>query len=388
MRDKRLENLFPTDTPIEAGRMIGRAGAVAELAEALRGGRNRVLIGPRRTGKTSTCEAALAELASAGWYVARVDAMRLEDAGELARELTRSLLANRPAIHRVVRRGIDAWRDLTERSRAQLRVELGEGVSIAWELGGTIAGSSPDLDAAFSLAQRLAEADRRAVALFIDEVSELAGARFGKREVVLGKARAAFQRSSDVRFLLAGSYEHSMREIFAAEGSPLGRFGGMYEIPPIARADWLEGLTARFAEAEVAISEAQVEELLDWSEGHPYATMLGAGEVYLAAREVGSQRVDEVAIRLGFERSMARERANHERLVERLRASSRHAIPVLERVATGQAPYGGRLRAQQVQRALNAARRLGLTERGEDRRWRLSDPLFRRYLAARESGAG
>lgn len=385
MRDIRLESLFPTDTPIEPDRMIGRAQAVGELAEALRAGQNRVLIGPRRTGKTTTCEAVLSELSDSGWYVATVDAMRLEDGEELARELTRALLANRPAIRRIVRRGIAAWRDLTERARAQLTVELGEGVSIAWDVGGGSPSGSPDLDAAFSLPQRLAEADGRTVLLFIDEVSELAGARFGKPEVVLGKARAAFQRSPDVRFLLAGSYEHSMREIFAAEGSPLGRFGGIYEIPPIVRDDWLNGLAERFVEAEIEVRQRQLEALLEWSEGHPYATMLGAGEVYLAVREVGADHVDEVAMRLGLERAMARERANHERLVERLRASSRHAVAVLERLATGEPPYAGGIRATQVQRALRTAHSIGLIERIDDRRWRLADPLFRRFLAERAS---
>lgn len=386
MRDTRLETLFPTDTPLEAGRMIGRERAVSELVAALAEGHNRVLIGPRRTGKTSTCEAAAARLAATkGWYFAAVDAMRLENAAELAQELTRALLANRPAIHRVVRSGVAAWRDLTERARTELRVELGEGVSVAWEIGGRSPGPAPDLDAALRLAQRLADADRRTVLLFIDEVSELGSERFGTPQVVLGKARAAFQRSPDVRFLLAGSFEHSMREIFAAEGSPLGRFGGLYTLPPIARADWLEGLAARFAEAEIAIGEPQLDALLEWSDGHPYATMLGAGEIYLAAREVDAAGVDDVAMRLGLERAMARERANHERLVERLRASSRHAVVVLERIATGERPYGGRLRAAQVQRALRAGQRIGLLEQGPDGRWSLTDPLFRRYLADRKS---
>jgi hypothetical protein len=383
VRDTRLENLFPTDTPIERERLIGRESAVAELVEAMRGGQNRVLIGPRRIGKTSTCEAVAAELADSGWYTASVDAMRLESADELSRELTRAVLANRPAIRRVVRRGVEAWRDITERSRAQLRVELGEGVSVAWELGQPPEAGRPDLDAAFSLAQRLAEADRRQVLLFIDEVSELASGRFGDRDVVLGKARAAFQRAPDVRFLLAGSYEHSMREIFAAEGSPLGRFGGIFQLPPIAEADWLDGLAGRFAEAEMAVSEERLAALLDWSEGHPYATMLGAGEIYLAAREVRAEQVDDVALRLGLERGMARERANHERVVERLRSSSRYAVPVLERIATGERPYGGGLRAAQVQRAIRAAQRIGLIERDRDGSWTLTDPLLRRYLAAR-----
>lgn len=44
--------LFPTDTPIPAERMIGREEEVAAVARSLVGGGNLVIAGPRRTGKT------------------------------------------------------------------------------------------------------------------------------------------------------------------------------------------------------------------------------------------------------------------------------------------------------------------------------------------------
>jgi AAA+ ATPase superfamily predicted ATPase len=69
--------LFPTDTPIPAGRMFGRETEVAGVARSLQGGGNLVIAGPRRTGKTSVCDAALARLREAGCYTAEVDLLRV-----------------------------------------------------------------------------------------------------------------------------------------------------------------------------------------------------------------------------------------------------------------------------------------------------------------------
>src|SRR3954454_23912059 len=65
--------LFPTDEPIAADAMIGRADDVDAMAQALLGGANLVVAGPRRTGKTSVCDAAMAICAREHCYTASVD---------------------------------------------------------------------------------------------------------------------------------------------------------------------------------------------------------------------------------------------------------------------------------------------------------------------------
>ena len=52
-------DLFPSDSPIPASQLIGRRDDVAEIATRLEAGTHLIVAGPRRTGKTSVCEAAL-----------------------------------------------------------------------------------------------------------------------------------------------------------------------------------------------------------------------------------------------------------------------------------------------------------------------------------------
>src|SRR3954452_11382265 len=94
--------LFPTDEPIPAAAMIGRDDDVDTIARGLLGGANLIVAGPRRTGKTSVCDAALAVCASEGCYTASIDLFRLADARDLAETLALRVLANRPALRRAL----------------------------------------------------------------------------------------------------------------------------------------------------------------------------------------------------------------------------------------------------------------------------------------------
>src|ERR1700752_4328160 len=95
-------DIFPTDVPIPASQMIGREADIVEVAAALIGGTNLIIAGPRRTGKTSVCEAALGRAAAQGCYTARLDLFRIADAAELAEALAVAGIAKRSAALTIV----------------------------------------------------------------------------------------------------------------------------------------------------------------------------------------------------------------------------------------------------------------------------------------------
>ncbi|MBA3262472.1 MAG: ATP-binding protein, partial [Thermoleophilaceae bacterium] len=97
-------DLFPSDSPIPASQMIGRRDDVREIATRLEAGTHLIVAGPRRTGKTSVCEAALTRARRRGAYVAKLDLFRVSDAAELAEALAAAVIANRSAAHRLLRR--------------------------------------------------------------------------------------------------------------------------------------------------------------------------------------------------------------------------------------------------------------------------------------------
>src|SRR5512146_1001287 len=206
--------LFPTDQPLPAELLIGRGEDVREIAATLAGGGHLVISGPRRTGKTSVCDAALRRLEDDGLYVVEVDLFRIASAAELAEVLVAQTIANRSALRRILHQAREAGRLVADAAGVSAvvksKTELGEEMEIAFTPH--LARRDPEryLDYALALPGRIAEADRKRVVLFFDEFQEIAGPRapYGDPDALTKRMRAIFQRSPQLSVLFAGSIEH------------------------------------------------------------------------------------------------------------------------------------------------------------------------------------
>ncbi len=153
-------DLFPTDLPLPPSLLIGRAEDVREIATNLMAGVNLVVAGPRRTGKTSVCEAAVARARRGGYYTISLDLFRIANAAQLAEALVAATIANRPRLYRLLHRAREAGRLVADAAGTTLVVraqaELGDELEIAFKPG--LADRDPDryLEYALGLPQRIA----------------------------------------------------------------------------------------------------------------------------------------------------------------------------------------------------------------------------------------
>lgn len=385
--------LFPTDEPVLPDELIGRGDVIEDLTASLLAATNVVIAGPRRTGKTTVCDAALAKARAAGHYTVQVDLFEIADLAELAEALVARTIANRPAVHRAVHLARRTGRDLL--AAAQLNTlmkaggDLGEEIEIAYQPG--LAARDPDryLDYALRLPQRIAEKDDKRVILFLDEFQDILKLEPDRRDPVAlqKRMRAIFQRSRRVSFLFAGSMEHLMKDIFAPTERPFGQFGGFFDLAPIASAAWRDGLGTHFKKDRCTIEAVAAERLIELSEGHPRATMLIAQQAHVAAVSAETRTIDADLVETGYRLAMRRERAKHQQTVDRInhigsKAINRHALKVARRIAAGSPTYAGASSPTDAQRAVNKLRDAGIIEASESGRgWRIVDPLLRRYLA-------
>jgi hypothetical protein len=379
--------LFPTDSPLPAGRLIGRRDNVAEVAARLGAGTHLIVAGPRRTGKTSVCEAALARLARRGAYTAKVDLFRVSDAAELAEALAAAVIANRSTAHRALRRARSAGRAALSAAQAQavlkLVGELGEGVELAVTPG--LAARDPEhaLDLALELPERVARADGKRLVLFFDEFQELASARrpYGDPDAVTNRMRAIFQRSSSVSYLFAGSIGHVMRDLFAPSRRAFSGFGSFYSLRAIEPGEWHAGLADRFAADGCEIGEPALVRIVELGGGHPRATMRIAQQAHLVSLELDTRTIGLELVQLGFERALEGDRPTMEQVVERIRLLHKHGLLVARTVAAGE-PLPRRIQPGARDRVLKLLRDAGIVEHEARGRWRVIDPLLRHYLAS------
>jgi hypothetical protein len=365
--------------------MIGRQDEVSAMASSLRGGGSLVVAGPRRTGKTTVCDAALAHLAKGGCYVAAVDLFRLADAADLAEQLVLAAVANRGSLRRLVQRTRQAGRALADAATltatVRARAELGEDLEFAFRPG--LAREDPDryLTYALELPQRIASADGHRTILFLDEFQEVASARrpFGDPDRLTKRMRAIFQRSPDVSFLFAGSIEHLMRDLFAPEERGLSQFGSFFPLPPIEPETWQEGIAARFAEDDCTIDGPALERLIVAGEGHPRVTMLIARWTHESSLVDATRQITDTHVSAGIAAAQLADLPKHEQTLERIRSLGRHTQRIAVRVAVGSPPYKG-LNAKIANDALRALRDAGIIDQAAPRRWRTTDPLLRNFL--------
>ncbi len=244
---QRSSDLFGTDQPIPASQMIGRAADVQEIAAGLAAGTNVIVAGPRRSGKTSVCDAALVRLGRRGLYTISVDLFRIASAAEFAEALVGATIANRSALRRVLHQTRRAGRlvaDVLQTAAVvKSRAQLGEEIEIAFHPG--LAARDPEryLDYALALPGRIAEADGVQAVVFFDEFQEVGSPNepYGDSDRLTKRMRAIFQRSTGVSYLFAGSLEHLMRDLFAPSDRALHQFGGFHDLRPIDDEAWIDG---------------------------------------------------------------------------------------------------------------------------------------------------
>jgi uncharacterized protein len=379
--------LFPTDIPIPAGRMFGRETEVAGVARSLEGGGNLVIAGPRRTGKTSVCDAALAHLREAGCYTAEVDLFRLADTAALAEALALSVIANRGPLARLVDATRRAGRKVVDAAAltatTRVHMELGEEIEMAFSPG--LASKDPDryLNYALELPQRIASKDGRRLILFFDEFQEISATRhpFGDSDRLAKLMRSVFQRSPDVSFLFAGSVEHLMRDLFAPTERALSQFGSFYPVPPvIADEAWRQGITERLAEDACEIEATALDRLIVTGEGHPRVTMLIARCTHESSLIEETHRLTETHVSTGIRLAQQSDLPKHEQTLARIRSLGKHAQRLAIAVANG-SPVSRGLNTKIANTTLSTLRDAGIIDQPSPRKWRVTDPLLRKFLA-------
>jgi hypothetical protein len=384
--------LFPTDDPIPAGELIGRGQDVEEITAALEAATNLIVAAPRRTGKTTACDAAIDRLRGRGVYTASIDLWEATDLTNLAEAIVTQTIANRPALkrllHEVRSKGRRALSNAQVRAIATVSGELGDDIEMAFEPGFAKRDPERYWEYALRFPQEVAQKDGKRLVLFLDEFQSILDFEDSKAQTRQQQMRAVFQRASQVSFLFASSIEHLMKDIFGENKRPFSNFGGFYDLTPIDATDWEGGIRERLRKDDCTIDDAAIGRLIDLGELHPRSTMLIAQQAHLASIFAQTKQIDSNLVEAGFQTARQRDRGKHEQTTDRIkklkgRVTSRRALQVVHAIARDEAIYvGGDNSDAEVGRAVSALHDAGIVEsKSKGRGWRIIDPLFRRYIA-------
>ncbi len=382
-------DLFPSDAPVPLSRMIGRRGDVEELVLQLSGGTHRVLAAPRRTGKSSVCEAAVGVLRAKRFYTVSVSLFKYTNAATLAEAIAQETLANRGPMHKLIEKiretGATVAKGATLTLAMKAQADLGDAVELAIHPGYSARDPERALRMALELPQRIAERDGKRLVFFIDELQEIAdsGNAYGDPDRLMRFLRETLHGSERVTALFAGSMEHMMRDLFTNRQRAFYGFGGFMKLTPILADEWRVGLPERFAEDGCTVDESALNRMIELGELHPRAIMLIAQQVHLASIEVDTHTIDVGLVLSGWRSALQAERARHVDAVDTIRRMGRSgaaALRIAGNLANGLPAYHG-IESQAASRALRHLQRSSIVHRAQQTgRWEIDDPLLATYI--------
>lgn len=361
-----------------------REGELDELSADIRNGQDVVVFAPRRSGKTSLIWRAMARLGGEGVLVAQVDLMTTPTKENLAAALAKSIHEQIASpLERVRERALAPFRGLTVQPTINVDPEDG---SLSFSFG--VARRKAEIDATLErlleLPAELGGGRDRRTALVIDEFQEIVEIDAGLPKLL----RSAFQRQPEVAHVYLGSKQHIMERIFNDANEPFWRSAKSIELGPIDAVPFAAVIAERFRATGREVEQQVVEDLLERTGGHPYATQ------ELCYFLWGETTPGEVAAPEHLERALGAvlrsEHAHFSLLWEGASAVQRLVLQALAREPGH--PYRAEYRATHdlpaatnVQKALRA-----LTQRevvaSAGGAYRISEPFLAEWLRAKEVG--
>lgn len=214
------------------------------------------------------------------------------------------------------------------------------------------------------------------VCLVLDEFQEICNLKDAK--MVEGLLRAGMQSARNVSFLMMGSRRTLLRDMFEDRKRPFYKSAYVLKLSPLPREEFAAFLLERFAGASVPISREEAEAIVDFTDGYPFYTQKMA-MLYYELKQIGEplatagQQLLEMES-ADFENIFVTLTTHQKQLLKAVAAArpkNIHAASFLAEHRLGS--QGG------IQNSLKKLVALDLIENA-DQGWRLTDPIFERWL--------
>ncbi|HTY96189.1 MAG TPA: hypothetical protein VMB91_04060 [Solirubrobacteraceae bacterium] len=261
---------FRYEDPLDAtDELADRVDELAVLGERIAETRNTRLAGPRRYGKTSLLNVALAAAERDGFVPIYVNFLGILTASDVAERIER---AYREQLEGALRRWFaGVVSTLSPRAKA---APGGVGIEVAPSPG------TPSLLDRLELPRRLYERHGRRCAIVFDEFQDVVRAGSG----LAGTIRSELERHGSVAsYIFSGSHPGLMQDLFSDRRHAFFAQAMPVDLGPLDGEDLADYIGARFEAGRRDPGEA-LEPLLRVADGHPQRAMLLAHHLYESTR--------------------------------------------------------------------------------------------------------
>jgi hypothetical protein len=303
-------NPFKFGTIVEDEYFTDRVNELEQIKQMLDSENHLVLISPRRFGKSSLVAKALQQI---GRPSITIDFMKVLNVEDLASQILRQVFR----IHKFekIKHLMKFFRVVPTLSYNPMT----EGVDVSFVP--SVDKSSAMLEDSLELLEKVSSAKNRLIVVF-DEFQEV-----NSIDKTLAKQlRAIMQRQKGLNYIFMGSQESMMEEIFEKKKSPFFHFGERMNLKKIPYEDFYAYIESRLPDMPASQKAAITEEILKFTDVHPYYTQQLSAAVYNAI-EYG--KIKENPVAYAVKKQVEEHSLDYERLWVNLNRTDRKVMIAL-----------------------------------------------------------
>ena len=352
---RNIENPFKFGTIVEEEYFTDRIQEVKYICQFLRSSNHLVLISPRRFGKSSVIAKVMRQT---GRKHLTVNLQQVTSVADLSAKLLREFFKVHPMEH--VRHLITHFRIIPTVSMNPVTGAM----DVSFQPG--VDGDVLIEDVLTLIEQAHTVQDR--IIVVLDEFQEIRdlAPKLDKR------LRSIMQEQKHINYILLGSQESMMTDIFENKKSPFYHFGEMMRLKKLPREDFHRYLSDRLKACFPKDDGMLADRILDYTDCHPYYTQQLAANVW----QIGVLQPDTIdPIRAAINHIVATHGLDYERLWMNFNRTNKW---IMQHLSSGKSLLSGEYRTSTVYSALKRLQKDGYVIYSD--RYEMEDPFFREWI--------
>ena len=358
---RNVENPFKFGTIVEDEYFTDRVQEVAYIRQFVESANHLVLISPRRFGKSSVVAKAVRQ---SGREHITLNLQNVTSVTDFAEKLLREYFKQHPVER--LKHLITHFRVIPTVSTNPLSGEM----SVSFQPSGD---GSMMLEDVLMLLER-AHSEKQRLIVVLDEFQEIRDIS----PMLEKQLRSIMQTQQHINYILLGSQESMMADIFENKRSPFYHFGELMRLEKLPRNDFHNYLSERLKGVFREKSSEIADRILDYTGCHPYysqqlaANVWQVGVLQPATADVVQTAIDNIVKAHGLD---------YERLWMKFNRTNRW---ILQRLVIGAPLQSGEHRTSTVYSALKRLQKEGYVIYSDH--YELEDPFYRQWIIEEQYG--
>ncbi len=354
-KSRNMKNPFKFGTVVEADYFTDRVEEVNYINRFIESPNHLILISPRRFGKSSVVAKAVKQN---GRKNMTVNLQQVTSVADLSAKLLREFFKVHPMER--VRHLITHFRIIPTITTNALTGSM----DVAFQPG---VDSTILLEDVMELIEKAhSESDR--IIVILDEFQEILDIDSHLDK----KLRTIMQTQKHINYILLGSQESMMTDIFEKKKSPFYHFGQLMRLQKLPREDFHRYLSERLVDCYPNNCNELSNEILDFTDCHPYYTQQLASNVW----QIGMlQPETKDVIRTAIEQIVTTHGLDYERLWMNFKRTNKW---ILQRLASNVPLQTGEQRTSTIYSALKRLQKDGYVIYSNH--YEIEDPFFKEWI--------